>query len=76
LADLGAEVIKISRPRRHDALAAAATEQRKHQLTLNAGKEARPDLRAPPAVGVVRRFVATADVVVENFRPGSCAVSA
>lgn len=38
---------------------------------LNAGKKSIVlDLKTPPAVEAVRRLVATADVVVENFRPG------
>jgi len=38
---------------------------------LNAGKKSiAVDLKSPAAVEAVRRLVATADVVVENFRPG------
>src|SRR5208282_1932891 len=38
---------------------------------LNAGKKSVSlDLKSPRAVEAVRRLVATADVVVENFRPG------
>ncbi len=73
LADLGAEVIKIESPegdmmRTRPPLRSGASTSFGQ---LNAGKKSVAlDLKSPPAVAAVRRLVATADVVVENFRPG------
>jgi crotonobetainyl-CoA:carnitine CoA-transferase CaiB-like acyl-CoA transferase len=73
LADLGAEVIKIEAPdgdmmRTRPPLRNGASTSFGQ---LNAGKKSIAlDLKSPDAVEAVRRLVATADVVVENFRPG------
>jgi crotonobetainyl-CoA:carnitine CoA-transferase CaiB-like acyl-CoA transferase len=73
LADLGAEVIKIEAPegdmmRTRPPLRNGASTSFGQ---LNAGKKSVVlDLKTPPAVEAVRRLVATADIVVENFRPG------
>ena len=73
LADLGAEVIKIEAPegdmmRTRPPLRSGASTSFGQ---LNAGKKSVAlDLKSPAAVAAVRRLVATADVVVENFRPG------
>ena len=73
LADLGAEVIKIEPP--EGDMMRSRPPQRNGASTsfgqLNAGKKSLVlDLKMPWAVEAVRRLVATADVVVENFRPG------
>jgi crotonobetainyl-CoA:carnitine CoA-transferase CaiB-like acyl-CoA transferase len=73
LADLGAEVIKIEAPEgdmmrtrpplRHGASTSFGQ--------LNAGKKSIVlDLKSGPGVEAARRLVATADILVENFRPG------
>src|SRR5580704_9882707 len=73
LADLGAEVIKIEAPegdmmRTRPPLRDGASTSFGQ---LNAGKKSLVlDLKSPPAVEAVCRLVKTADVVVENFRPG------
>src|ERR1700693_4357568 len=73
LADLGAEVIKIEAPegdmmRTRPPLRNGASTSFGQ---LNAGKKSIVlDLKTAPAVEAVSRLVATADVVVENFRPG------
>src|SRR5215813_11409987 len=73
LADLGAEVIKIEAPegdmmRTRPPLRNGASTSFGQ---LNAGKKSIVlDLKTPMAVDAVRRLAATADVVVENFRPG------
>jgi CoA:oxalate CoA-transferase len=73
LADLGAEVIKVEAPegdmmRTRPPLRNGASTSFGQ---LNAGKKSIAlDLKSPGAVAAVRRLVATADVVVENFRPG------
>ena len=73
LADLGAEVIKIetaegetmrTRPPVRNNCSTAFGQ-------LNVGKKSLVlDLKSPDGVEVVRRLVATADILVENFRPG------
>jgi len=73
LADLGAEVIKIEAPegdmmRTRPPLRGGASTSFGQ---LNAGKKSIVlDLKSSQGVEVARRLVATADVVVENFRPG------
>ena len=73
LAELGAEVVKIESPegdmmRTRPPLRSGASTSFGQ---LNAGKKSVSlDLKSPRAVEAVRRLVATADVVVENFRPG------
>jgi CoA:oxalate CoA-transferase len=73
LADLGAEVVKVEPP--EGDMMRSRPPLRQGASTsfgqLNAGKKSLMlDLKRPEAVAVIRRLVATADVVVENFRPG------
>lgn len=75
LGEFGAEVVKIEPPRAGDPLRKwrklkdgtslwwHVQSRNKHSLTL--------DLREPEAQDIVRQLVAEADVVVENFRPGT-----
>ena len=73
LADMGAEVIKIesaegetmrTRPPVRGSCSSTFGQ-------LNAGKKSLVlDLKSPDAVEAIRRLVATADILVENFRPG------
>lgn len=78
LADLGARVIKIERPREGDEirytvlqLDPARTDQSSYFARLNAGKESIAiDLAHAQARDVVLDLVRGADVVVENFSPG------
>lgn len=77
LADYGADVIKVEMPGRGDALRALpphrdgvplwwkVTNRNKRGVTL--------DLRQPQAREPLARLVAGADVLVENFRPGTLA---
>jgi CoA:oxalate CoA-transferase len=73
LADIGAEVIKVEAPegdmmRSRQPLRDGASTSFGQ---LNTGKKSVVlDLKRPAAVAAARRLVATADVVVENFRPG------
>jgi crotonobetainyl-CoA:carnitine CoA-transferase CaiB-like acyl-CoA transferase len=73
LADLGAEVIKIEAPE-GDMMRARLPIRNGASTSfgqLNTGKKSLVlDLKRPEAVAVVHRLVKTADVVVENFRPG------
>ncbi|HTV90865.1 MAG TPA: CaiB/BaiF CoA-transferase family protein [Stellaceae bacterium] len=73
LADLGAEVIKVESPEgdmmrgRPPMRGGASTSFGQ----LNAGKASVViDLKHPAGIAAARRLVATADVLVENFRPG------
>src|SRR5580693_7928365 len=73
LADLGAEVIKIEAP--EGDMMRARPPLRDGASTsfgqLNTGKKSLVlDLKRQEAVEIVHRLVKTADVVVENFRPG------
>jgi CoA:oxalate CoA-transferase len=73
LADMGAEVIKIesvegetmrTRPPVRGSCSSTFGQ-------LNAGKKSLVlDLKSPDAVEAIRRLVAGADIIVENFRPG------
>jgi CoA:oxalate CoA-transferase len=73
LADLGAEVIKVespegdmmrSRPPLRDGASTSFGQ-------LNTGKKSVVlDLKHPDAIAAARRLISTADVLVENFRPG------
>src|SRR6476620_10139447 len=73
LADMGAEVIKIeteegetmrTRPPVRNSCSTAFGQ-------LNVGKRSLVlDLKSPEGVEAVRRLVRTADILVENFRPG------
>ena len=73
LADLGAEVIKIEAPegdmmRTRPPLRNGASGVFTY---LNAGKRSVVlDLKKKSAIAAVRRMVAGADILVENFRPG------
>ncbi|HEX7562872.1 MAG TPA: CoA transferase [Bradyrhizobium sp.] len=73
LADMGAEVIKIepadgetmrNRPPLRNNFSSVFGQ-------LNVGKKSLVlDLKSPQAIEVIRRLVTSADILVENFRPG------
>jgi crotonobetainyl-CoA:carnitine CoA-transferase CaiB-like acyl-CoA transferase len=74
LADMGAEVIKVE-PFKGDAARNAAIAAYKDQssihLTMNRGKKSVAlDLKQPEGRGLFHDLVRTADVVIDNFRPG------
>ncbi len=78
LAQLGAEVIKVEVPGGGDLARQLGADPALNAkglgilfLSLNAGKRSLTlDLKAPRGKEVFRRLVETADVLVENFRPG------
>ncbi len=76
LADFGADVIKVERPDGGDTLRSMGWRDPADDVTLFwklAGRGKRSvvlDLKTPEGVAQLRRLVATADVLVENFRPG------
>lgn len=75
LGDFGAEVIKIENPvggdevrdwrksRGHTSMLFRTLARNKRSVTL--------DLRTPAGIAAVKRIAASADVVIENFRPGT-----
>jgi crotonobetainyl-CoA:carnitine CoA-transferase CaiB-like acyl-CoA transferase len=75
LADLGAEVIKIEQPDGGDQVRLAAPfleGESSPFVRLNRNKRSLVlDLKAAAGKEVFRRLVRTADVVVENLRPGT-----
>jgi crotonobetainyl-CoA:carnitine CoA-transferase CaiB-like acyl-CoA transferase len=78
LADLGARVIKIEQPGRGDDTRAWGPPfvegESSYFLSINRNKESLAlDLKHPSAAKIVAALLDRADVVVENFRPGTMA---
>ncbi len=71
LADWGANVIKIELPERlDDAEGMGGPRDNADFMNLHRNKRAITlNLKSPEGVALLRRMVARADVVVENFRP-------
>src|SRR5688572_15168865 len=76
LGDLGADIIKIEPPKGDWSRGFSLLELYKNGesvsfLTFNRNKRSiAVDLKTAEGLEIVRRIVAKADVVVENFRPG------
>jgi len=76
LADFGADVVKVERPGTGDTLRSMGWRDPADDVTLfwklgGRGKRSVVlDLKDPQGVATLRRLIATADVLVENFRPG------
>jgi formyl-CoA transferase len=76
LADFGAEVIKLEDPARGDPMREWGREK-PHGLSLwwpviaRNKKSVTLNLRHPEGQSLARRLLGTADVLVENFRPGT-----
>ncbi|MEP6917929.1 MAG: CoA transferase, partial [Acidobacteriota bacterium] len=78
LADMGARVIKIEQPGRGDDTRAwgppFVNGESAYFLSINRNKESLTlDLKASAARGVIDCLLKEADVLVENFRPGTMA---
>ena len=76
LADMGARVIKIEQPGRGDDTRAwgppFVTGESAYFLSINRNKESLTlDLKHPASARVLDALLAKADVLVENFRPGT-----
>lgn len=75
LGDMGADVIKVEHPRRPDPSRGHGPEKDGHNLwwkTLGRNKRAVTlDLHTPGGQEAFLRLAETADVVIENFRPGT-----
>lgn len=74
LADLGAEVIKIERPGKGDdsrAYGPFVNDESLYFMSVNRGKKSVTlNLKNPEALAFLLRLIDTADIVVENFKPG------
>src|SRR5258708_32331805 len=77
LGDMGAEVLKIEEPRHGDdsrAWAPFIEGTGSFYLALNRSKKSVAlDLKTPDGAEALTRLIETADVLIENFRPGSLA---
>jgi formyl-CoA transferase len=77
LADMGAEVIKVEEPGKGDdtrAWPAFAGGESTYFMSVNRGKKSVTlDLKAEAGKAVLAKLLAGADVLVENFRPGTLA---
>ena len=77
LADLGADVIKVERPAGDPTRKFVPPEQGGEAaafLMLNRNKRGIAlDIKNPDGRGALRRLLAEADVLIENYRPGSLA---
>ncbi len=76
LGEFGAEVIKVEQPGRGDDLRRLGTSARENLsywwLAESRNKKSITcNLRAPEGQALVKRLVARADVLAENFRPGT-----
>jgi crotonobetainyl-CoA:carnitine CoA-transferase CaiB-like acyl-CoA transferase len=73
---LGARIIEIEEPKRGDALRYYGDDRRYDGMSpafiaVNAGKESIAlDLKDPEQLEIARDIVRSADVLIENFRPG------
>src|SRR4051794_34571621 len=76
LGDLGAEVIKVEDPTRGDPMrewgrVKSQGESLWWPIVARNKKSVTLDVRTPAGQAVFRRLAATADIVVENLRPGT-----
>jgi crotonobetainyl-CoA:carnitine CoA-transferase CaiB-like acyl-CoA transferase len=76
LGEFGADVIKVEQPGRGDDLRRLGTQAREGLswwwLTESRNKKSITcDLRKPEGQALIKRLVATTDVLCENFRPGT-----
>lgn len=74
LADQGAEVIKIEAPRGDHMRHVGSMNKGMSASFLSCNRSKRSlalDIKRPEGLAIVRKLVATADVLVQNFRPGA-----
>lgn len=76
LADMGAKVIKVERPGKGDDTRGYGPPFRRGEscyfMSINRGKKSVTiDLKHPQGLALVKRLARSADVLVENFRPGA-----
>src|SRR5512145_2171471 len=75
LADMGADVIKIEPPGEGEPTRQLGAAQKNGHsatfMTMNRGKRGLAvDRKRPEGVAILRKLAATADVFVQNYRPG------
>ncbi len=77
LGDLGADVVKVEHPAGGDAARAGAPhvggESVPFMLTNRNKRSIAVDLKSPEGLAIVKGLAARADVVLENWRPGTAA---
>jgi len=76
LGDMGARVVKVEQPGKGDDTRGWGPPfvgaESAYFLSINRNKESLTlDLKQPPARAVLERLLDRADVLVENFRPGT-----
>ncbi|GLV14227.1 CoA transferase [Alicyclobacillus hesperidum] len=75
LADYGAEVVKVEQPGRGDFVRTFGAQKQGHGLywkTLSRNKRSVAlDLHLPGVQQLIKRWITSFDVVIENFRPGT-----
>lgn len=73
LGDMGAEVIKVEMPGKGDPMRAWGHGQEKlwWEVVSRNKKSVTANLRVPEGQGLVRRLAEGADILIENFRPGT-----
>ena len=74
LADMGAEVLRVESPTRHDlvkTLPPMVDENSAAHHYLNRNKQSIAlDLKNPEAIAVIKKLIIEYDIVIEQFRPG------
>ncbi|MFC3443722.1 CaiB/BaiF CoA transferase family protein [Sphingobium rhizovicinum] len=73
LGDMGAEVIKVEPPRQGDPMRNWGHGDAKlwWEVVARNKKSVSANLRVPEGQDIVRKLAATADIVIENFKPGT-----
>lgn len=75
LADFGAEVIKVEMPKTGDdsrAYGPYVNGESAYYMSINRNKKSiTVDTKSPEGVALVKQLIEKADVVVENFKPGT-----
>ncbi len=73
LGDMGAEIIKIEPPKFGDPMRAWGRGDYPlwWEVVARNKKSVSADLRVPEGQDLARRLIATADILIENFRPGT-----
>ena len=73
LGDMGADVIKVEPPVTGDPMRdwGQGSEKVTWEVIARNKRSVSANLRVPEGQALVRRLIATADVVVENFKPGT-----
>jgi formyl-CoA transferase len=71
LADMGAEVVKVERPAGGDPIRQRTGLSPRWQVEGRGKRSATCDLRQPEGQELLARLAGWADVLIENFRPGT-----